>query len=77
MELLLELQCQLLQLKRLQDLYKLKSQPPSWKESAFSGIHPDNAETQPLEATPYDSEVWGVQVGSGIRNVSHSSKKNI
>ena len=74
-QILLELQCQLLQLKKLQELHKLKSQPPSWKENPFSGIHrihPDNMETQPLEATPYDSEVMDVQAGYGTRNVSHS-----
>lgn len=75
-QLLLELQCQLLQLKKLQELYKLKSQPPSWKEGAFSGIHMDNMETQPMEATPYDSEVMGVQAGYGTKKVQQKSFYN-
>ena len=63
---LTELQCQLVQLKKLQELHRLKSQPPAYKEVPFSGIHPDNMDTLPLESqlpTPYDAEVENVKAG--------------
>ena len=63
---LTDLQCQLVQLKKLQELHRLKSQPPAFKEVPFSGLHPDNVDTLPLESelpTPYDMELENVKAG--------------
>ena len=58
------------QLKRLQELHRLRSVPRATEVLPFGGLNIDQMETQPLHfgspmvpGTPYDSELGDVQAG--------------
>lgn len=60
MQAMLKYQQQLLQLRKLQEQFRLKSQSPILKEGKSIRFHPDYVETQALDSEAFDVQAWQI-----------------